>query len=236
MADLIETLTSLQEAIFLGTVAARNRMEHRRIGERNSLACRQNAGNTPFSGYPKGVRQAREMVPDVPQRKIEFSGNFTEGRKMMSDNLDVIVLEDDPLMCSLITETLKGFYTWGDIHSFTKVNAALAFCREKKLGVAIFILDVYLDTKTAFDFLYQISDQCAWASEDTVMITGNASDDIVNMCIASNITYLIEKPIKAHALKLAVRAMVEKYLRYDKRLRAEYPSQHRAQSLGFSFI
>ena len=136
----------------------------------------------------------------------------------MSDNLDVIVLDDDPQMCSLIAEILKGFYVWGDVHPFTNFNEALAFCKKRKLGVAIFILDVYLEKKTAFDFLDQISDQCAWASEDTVIITGNASDDIVNMCIASNITYLIEKPMKAYTLKLAVRAIVGKYLRFAKRL------------------
>ena len=136
----------------------------------------------------------------------------------MSDNLDVIVLDDDPQICSLITEILRGFYVWGDIHSFTTFNDALVFCKKKKLGVAIFILDVYLGEKTAFDFLDQIADQCAWASEDTVIITGNASDDIVNMCIASNINYLIEKPMKAYTLKLAVRAIVGKYLRFAKRL------------------
>jgi response regulator of citrate/malate metabolism len=84
--------------------------------------------------------------------------------------------------------------------------------------VAIFILDVYLGKQTAFDFLDQISDQCAWAAEDAVIITGKASDDIVNVCIASNITYLIEKPMKAYTLKLAVRAIVGKYLRFAKRL------------------
>jgi DNA-binding NtrC family response regulator len=136
----------------------------------------------------------------------------------MSDNLDVIVLDDDPQMCSLIADILKGFYVWGDIHSFTNYNEALSFCKRKKLGVAIFILDVYLDKKTAFDFLDQISDQCAWASEDSVIITGNASDDIVNMCIASNIHYLIEKPMRPYMLKLAVRAIVGKYLRFAKRL------------------
>jgi DNA-binding NtrC family response regulator len=144
----------------------------------------------------------------------------------MSDNLDVIVLDDDPQMCSLITEILKDFYSWGDVHSFTKYNEALAFCKKKRLGMAIFILDVYLDKKTAFDFLDQISDQCAWASEDTVMITGNASDDVVNMCIASNISYLIEKPIKVHALKLAVRAIVGKYLRFAKRLLGDSEYAH----------
>jgi len=136
----------------------------------------------------------------------------------MSDKLDVIVLDDDPQICSLITEILKGFYVWGDIHSFTTFSDALSFCKKKKLGMAIFILDVYLDKKTAFDFLDEIADQCAWAFEDTVIITGKASDDIVNMCIASNINYLIEKPIKSYTLKLAVRAIVGKYVRFAKRI------------------
>ncbi len=136
----------------------------------------------------------------------------------MSDNIDVIVLDDDPQMCLLIAEILKDFYVWGDVHTFTKFNEALSFCKKKKLGVAIFILDVYLDKKTAFDFLDQISDQCAWASEDTVIITGNASDDVVNMCTASNINYLMEKPMKAYTLQFAVRAIIGKYLRFAKRL------------------
>ena len=136
----------------------------------------------------------------------------------MSNNLDVIVLDDDPQVCTLITEILKSFYVLGEIHPFTNYKEALTFCKKKHPGVAIFILDVYLDKKTAFDFLEDISVQYAWAPEDTVIITGKASDAIVNMCIASNINYLIEKPMKAYTLKLAVRAIVGKYTLFAKRL------------------
>ncbi|MDD5171145.1 MAG: response regulator [Syntrophales bacterium] len=136
----------------------------------------------------------------------------------MADNLDVIILDDDSQMCSFLTETLMLFYTWGNVHSFTDVREALSFCRHDKTGIAIFILDVYLGKETAFDFLDQISDKYPWAAEDAVIITGNASDDIVNICIASNITYLLEKPIKGYTLKFAVRAIVDKYIRFAKRL------------------
>lgn len=136
----------------------------------------------------------------------------------MANHLDVVVLDDDPQMCTLITDILKTFYTWGDIHPFTSYGEALAFCKEKKLGVAVFILDVYLDKKTAFDFLEEISGDYAWASEDTLIITGNASDEIVNMCLPLNINYLIEKPMKAYTLKLAVRAIVGKYTLFAKRI------------------
>lgn len=136
----------------------------------------------------------------------------------MSNNLDVIILDDNPRICALITEILESFYVWGDIHSFTNFNEALTFCKNKHAGVAIFILDVYLDKKTAFDFLKEIPDQYAWASEDKIIITGKASDEIVNMCIPLNINYLIEKPMKAYTLKLAVKAIVGKYTLFAKRL------------------
>jgi hypothetical protein len=38
------------------------------------------------------------------------------------------------------------------------------------------------------------------------------------MCVASDITYLLEKPIKPYALQFAVRAIVAKYIRFAKRL------------------
>jgi DNA-binding NtrC family response regulator len=136
----------------------------------------------------------------------------------MSDKLNVIVLDDDPQICTLIKEILQSFYVWGDIHPFTNFNEALTFCKKKHMGMAIFILDVYLDKKTAFDFLEEISDQYAWAPEDTIIMTGNASDTIVNMCIAQSINYLIEKPLKAYTLKLAVRSIVGKYTLFAKRL------------------
>jgi len=136
----------------------------------------------------------------------------------MSNNLDIIILDDEPLVCQLVTDIVKSFYTWGEVHSFTNYDEALNFCKDRLPGVAIFILDVYLDRKNAFDFLEKISDEHAWAAEDTIMMTGDASDDIVNRCIAQGINYLIEKPIKAYSLKLAVRAIVGKYTLFAKRL------------------
>ena len=56
------------------------------------------------------------------------------------------------------------------------------------------------------------------AYEDAIMMSGNASDDVVNMCVAANITYLLEKPVKSYALQLAVRAIVNKYINFAKRL------------------
>ena len=136
----------------------------------------------------------------------------------MSDNLDVVILDDDPLTCSLIKDILEGFYVWGKIHTFTDYQKALSYCKKTKLGTAIFILDVYLGKNSAFDFLDAVSEGCPWASEDTIIITGHASDDIVNLCIASNITQLLDTPIKGYTLKLAVRAIASTYILFAKRI------------------
>jgi DNA-binding NarL/FixJ family response regulator len=136
----------------------------------------------------------------------------------MSDSLDVIVVDDEPEVCSVIAEIIQTFYTWGDVFSFTDVDAAIAHCRQKKAGVAIFILDVFMGQETGFSFLDAIADDFPTACEDTIIMTGNASSDIVDMCIASDITYLIEKPIRTYTLQLAVRAIVAKYIRFAKRL------------------
>jgi hypothetical protein len=38
------------------------------------------------------------------------------------------------------------------------------------------------------------------------------------MCLASNVSHLLEKPIKPYALQLAVRAITAKYLDFAKKL------------------
>ena len=84
--------------------------------------------------------------------------------------------------------------------------------------MAIFVLDVFMGDRTGFNFLDTVSEKFPMAYEDTVIITGNASDDVVNICIASDITYLLEKPIRAFALQLAIRAIVAKYIKFAKKL------------------
>jgi response regulator of citrate/malate metabolism len=136
----------------------------------------------------------------------------------MSDSLDVIIVDDEPMVCSVITELIKTFYIWGDVLSFTDVDKAIAYCRQKESGVAIFVLDVFMGNETGFGFLEAITYRFPMAYEDTIIMTGNASEDVVNMCIASDITYLIEKPIRTFTLQLAVRAIVSKYIRFAKKL------------------
>ncbi len=136
----------------------------------------------------------------------------------MSDGLDVIVLDDDPGICEIITELIESFYTWGQVHCFSDPDKAISFCLERDIGVAIFVVDVFLGGLSGFYFLDAIEEKYPTAHEDTIIISGNASDDIVNMCLASNVNYLLEKPVKPYALQLAVRAITAKYLAFAKKL------------------
>ena len=136
----------------------------------------------------------------------------------MSDGLDVIVVDDEPGICELVSRIVERFYTWGDVLAFTDADEAISYCLSRDIGVAIFVVDVFLGEKSGFCFLDTIEEKLPTAHQDTIMITGNASDDVVNMCTASDVNYLLEKPIKPYALQLAVRAIVAKYLKFAKKL------------------
>jgi len=136
----------------------------------------------------------------------------------MSEGLDVIIVDDDRNVCEIITEIVTGFYAWGRVHSFTDVDVATSYCLNREVGVGIFIVDVFLEGKSGFYFLDSIEEKFPTVHEDAIIITGNASDDVVNMCVAANVNHLLEKPIRAFALQLAVRSIVSKYLRFSKKL------------------
>ncbi|MBW2143495.1 MAG: response regulator [Deltaproteobacteria bacterium] len=136
----------------------------------------------------------------------------------MSTGLDVIVIDDEPDVCQTISSIISRFYAWGEVIVFSDVDEAIDYCLNREVGIAVFVVDVYLGGKSGFFFLDAIEEKFSTAHEDTIIITGKASDDIVNMCIASNVGYLLEKPIKPFALQLAIRAIVGKYLKFAKKL------------------
>jgi CheY-like chemotaxis protein len=136
----------------------------------------------------------------------------------MAEGLNVIIVDDDPVTCELLSEKIERFYTWGKVITFTDPIEAVYYCQSQETGVAIFVLDVFLEHTTGFNFLDAIVNKFPMAHQDTIIITGNASDDVVNMCVASDITYLLEKPIRPHALQFAIRAIVTKYMRFAKKL------------------
>jgi CheY-like chemotaxis protein len=150
--------------------------------------------------------------------KFNQAADSEQEGKFMSDGLDVIVLDDDRGICEIISELIESFYSWGKVYPFSDPEEAIRFCLQRNIGVAIFVVDVFLGGLSGFHFLDAIEDKYPTAYEDAIMISGNASDDVVNMCLASNVNYLLEKPLKPYALQLAVRAITAKYLEFAKKL------------------
>jgi DNA-binding NtrC family response regulator len=136
----------------------------------------------------------------------------------MSQGLDVVVLDDDPGISQVLKELIETFYTWGTVAAFSRAEKAIEWCQRREVGLGIFVVDVFLKGMNGFTFLDSIEPKFPSAHEDAIMISGKASEDVVDMCLASNVTYLLEKPVKPYALQLSVRAITAKYLNFAKKL------------------
>jgi DNA-binding NarL/FixJ family response regulator len=136
----------------------------------------------------------------------------------MALGLDVVVLDDDPQVCEVLSAMVAAFYTQGQVHGFSDYLEARTFCFQRGETPAIFLLDAFLGIYTAFDFIEALAVHYPMAAEDTVIITGRASDQVVERCLALGVNHLLEKPIKPHALQLAIRSIASKYLRFAPRL------------------
>ena len=140
------------------------------------------------------------------------------GGNDMSDGLDILIIDDEKEVCDVLSSHIRKFYTWGDITTCTDVERAVSYCRSRPGSIMIFVLDVFVGDSNGFLFLDAIADKYPNACHDTIMITGNANDDVVDMCVASGVNHLLEKPVRPYALQLAVRSIVSKYLKFAKLL------------------
>lgn len=136
----------------------------------------------------------------------------------MSQGLDVMVLDDDPGISQVLKELIETFYTWGSVVAFSNAEKAMDWSLKRDVGLGIFVVDVFLKGMSGFFFLDSIEQKFPSVHEDAIIISGKASEDVVDMCLASNVTYLLEKPVKPYALQLAVRAITAKYLNFAKKL------------------
>ncbi|MBI5524579.1 MAG: response regulator [Desulfarculus sp.] len=150
----------------------------------------------------------------------------------MAAGLDVVVLDDDPDVCDVLGHMVRSFYTQGQVHTFSDFLEARTFCFKRGPSVAIFLLDAFLGQYTAFDFIEAITVHYPMAAEDTVVITGRASDQVVERCLALGVNHLLEKPILPYALKLAIRSIAGKYLRFAPRLNQDEAFARQVGLLG----
>ena len=139
----------------------------------------------------------------------------------MSDGLDIVIVDDEQHVCEVLSETIRKFYTWGEIITFNDYKSALEYCLSRDKGLMIFVLDVFVEDSNGFAFLDAIAERYPNAHLDSIMISGMASDDVVDMCIAAGVNHLLEKPVRNYALQLAVRSIVMKYVKFAKKLLAD---------------
>lgn len=136
----------------------------------------------------------------------------------MSDGLDVIIIDDEPSVCEIVAENINRFYTWGNVFVFTDEDEATFYCMNRETSIAVFIVDVFLKRNSGFMLVDTLSHKYTSIYDDTIIMTGDASDEIVDTCVASNICYLLEKPIRPYLLQLSVRAIVSKYMKFASKL------------------
>ena len=136
----------------------------------------------------------------------------------MPDGIDVIIIDDDPEVCEGLTRLIQLYYVWGNVISFSDADEATAYCLNQDNDLAVFVVDVFLGEKSGFYLLDSIADKFPMVYEDTVIITGHASNEVVDVCLASGINHLLEKPIRGYALEFAIRSIVMKYLTFAKKL------------------
>ena len=132
--------------------------------------------------------------------------------------VDAIILDDDPQVCQALESLFNEFHVWGQVHAFSDYDEAVEFCNQRKSNLAIFILDVYLNGPTAFDFLEEVQDRYPMAADDAIIITGKADQEVVDRCMQARVNHLLEKPVRAYAFQFAVRAITSKYERFAPRL------------------
>ncbi|HVN70617.1 MAG TPA: response regulator, partial [Desulfomonilia bacterium] len=111
----------------------------------------------------------------------------------MSDGLDVVIVDDEQHVCEVLTDTIKKFYTWGDVITFNDYKSATEYCLSRDKGIMIFLLDVFVGDSNGFAFLDAVAEKYPHAQLDTVMISGMASEDVVDMCLATGVNHLLEK-------------------------------------------
>lgn len=136
----------------------------------------------------------------------------------MSNGLDVIIVDDDADVCEITAGFVNQFYVWGEVYVFSSVEEATEYCLIREGSIAIFAVDVFLGDTTGFMFLDKMSEKYPSVYEDSIMITGDANNEVVNTCVAAGINHLLEKPVRAYALQLAIRSIVAKYLNFSRKL------------------
>ncbi|KMY66106.1 hypothetical protein AAU61_19380 [Desulfocarbo indianensis] len=139
----------------------------------------------------------------------------------MAEGLDIIVVDDDRDVLECLEQSLRQFCKWGEIFCFNDAIQAKIYCEHRQTNMALFILDVFMGSYNAFDFLNEIKVKFPLAAHDTVMITGMADQKVVDLCLESGVNHLLIKPLDYYSLQFSIRSIMAKYLWFANHLNSD---------------
>ena len=156
----------------------------------------------------------------------------TPNTGLFQEGLDVIIVDLNTDSCDQFAKAIKSFYKYGSIICFNDVYKAIKYCLSRESGVAIFLAEVFLGDVSGFFFIDSIEKKFPNAYSDAIIVMGNGwGDTVAHMCDASDINYLLKKPIKRHLLKFAVRAIATKYFKFSGQYIDNYESNKQIHNI-----
>ena len=129
----------------------------------------------------------------------------------MHDGLDVIIVDDDPGVCQVISEIIKSFYVWGDVFTFTDVDdasdgtEALEKLREKRYGLVI--SDWNMEPMTGYELLKEVRADEELNRTPFIMITAESNTENVIAAKKAGVSNYIVEPSNAGTLKAKIAAV-----------------------------
>ena len=123
----------------------------------------------------------------------------------MEKKLSILLVDDEAIVGNRLKPALTkiGY----DVEAFEDPKDAMLRLDEKEFDIVI--TDIMMSEVNGIQLLEFV--QSKNERTKVIMITGYASEDVVNRCVASDVHHLLEKPIEPYALQLALRAIVAKY-------------------------
>jgi response regulator RpfG family c-di-GMP phosphodiesterase len=125
--------------------------------------------------------------------------------------IKLLVIDGQEQNCELLEQMLKSFCNLANIKTFMDPDKAKAYCLNHQEKIFIIIVNVYLGGSTAFSFINELLPTIPTVNQDTIILTGADTPDILQSCREWGVHHVLVKPFEIHQLELAVRSIVSKY-------------------------
>ncbi len=118
------------------------------------------------------------------------------------NNLNVLLLDDEPSIHEILKDYLYGVY---DIYSAYSYDEAVGLLKEKGINFfKIFVCDLYLGNgRSGFDFIQNYLEGCK-----TIVISGLLEREVINDLIKKGVFTAHSKPIKLGNVFISMNSII----------------------------